>query len=107
MGSRIASASDDEDGQFVSVWDAESGVLQQRLEGQLLLGNDGTVLILTKRQGELTVQEPGASDPLCRIVDAPKDILAAGLSADGSALLLVDAQSVGCWDVNSGRIHLG
>ncbi len=103
-GKWIVSASEEEVGQAISVWDAENGVLQQRLEGQLLLGSGGTVLILSKRQGELIVQEPGKSDPLCRIVDAPQDILAAGLSADESALLLVDAQSVGCWDVNSGRL---
>lgn len=103
-GKWIVSASNDEDGQAVSVWDANSGALQQRLDGQLVLGNGGTALILTKRQGELTVHEPGKSEPLCLIVDAPQDILAAGLSADESALLLVDAQSVGCWDVNSGRL---
>ncbi len=101
-GDWIVSASESEDDQFVSVWDARSGALQQRLEGRLLAGEDGTVLILTTQDG-LAVLAPGASEPLCRISEPPQAILAAGLSADGKSLVLVDAKSVGCWDLASGR----
>ncbi|MCL4194424.1 MAG: PQQ-binding-like beta-propeller repeat protein, partial [Thermoguttaceae bacterium] len=86
----------------VLFWDGQQGTLRRRLEGRLLVADDGTTLVLTSGDGAALI-DPAADTPRCRIDQPPRQVLAAGLSADATSLVLVDEGGIGRWDVASGR----